>query len=118
MKIIDRKEIDAKLMTGINILQRQFGCKIKTMYVYKVEHKDGYIGAVVGYFNRRTKEIYINISKQVEGTIIEVGAVKVSEGKFGIQVDTVEGEKEVIDTYRDIIDELSLEIYRKEHKED
>ena len=115
MKIIDRKEIDAKLMTGIHILQRQFGCKIKTVYAYKVELEDRNLSALVGYYNKRTNEIYINISKQVGGTIIEVGAILVSEGKFGIQVDTLEGEKEVLDAYRDIIDELALEIYRKEH---
>lgn len=115
MKIIDRKEIDAKLMTGIHILQRQFGCKIKTVYAYKVELEDGNLSALVGYYNKRTNEIYINISKQVGGTIIEVGAILVSEGKFGIQVDTLEGKKEVLDAYRDIIDELALEIYRKEH---
>ncbi|WP_305304022.1 hypothetical protein [Romboutsia ilealis] len=118
MKIIDRKEIDAKLMTGIHILQRQFGCRIKTVYAYKVEHQDSYIGALVGYFNRRINEIYINISKQVEGTIIDVGTVLVSEGKYGIQADILEGAKEELDAYRDIIDELSLEIYRKEQEED
>ena len=118
MKIIDRKEIDANLITGIYILQRQFGCKIKTVYAYKVEHQDNCIGALVGYFNRRTNEIYINISKQVEGVINEVGAVLVSEGKFGIQVDILEGDKEVMDAYRAVIDELSLEIYRKEYSED
>lgn len=118
MKIIDRKEIDAKLMTGIHILQRQFGCRIKTVYAYKVEHQDSCIGVLVGYFNRRTNEIYINIYKQVAGTIIDVGTVLVSEGKYGIQVDTLEGKKEELDAYRDIIDELALEIYRKEHIED
>lgn len=118
MKIIDRKEIDAKLMTGIHILQRQFGCRIKTVYAYKVEHQDSCIGVLVGYFNRRTNEIYINIYKQVAGTIIDVGTVLVSEGKYGIQADIISGEKEVLDAYRDIIDELALEIYRKEHIED
>ncbi len=118
MKIIDRKEIAAKLMTCIHILQRQFGCRIKTVYAYKVEHQDSYIGALVGYFNRRTNEIYINIYKQVAGTIIDVGTVLVSEGKYGIQVDTLEGKKEELDAHRDIIDELALEIYRKEHIED
>lgn len=117
MKIIDRKEIDANLMTGIHILQRQFGCKIKTVYAYKVELEDGNLSDLVGYFNKRTNEIYINISKQVEGVINEVGAVLVSEGQFGIQVDTLKGEKEIIDAYRDIIDELALEVYRKEHTE-
>lgn len=115
MKIIDRKEIDAKLMTGIHILQRQFGCKIKTVYAYKVELEDGNLSALVGYYNKRTNEIYINISKQVEGTIIEVGAVLVSEGKYGIHTDILQGEEQVIDNYRAVIDELSLEIYRKEH---
>ena len=71
-----------------------------------------------GYYNKRTNEIYINISKQVEGTIIEVGVVLVSEGKYGIQADILEGNKEMLDAYRDIIDELALEIYRKEHTED
>ena len=108
MKIIDRKEIDAKLMTGIHILQRQFGCRIKTVYAYKVEHQDSCIGVLVGY----------NIYKKVAGTIIDVGTVLVSEGKYGIQVDTLEGKKEELDAYRDIIDELALEIYRKEHIED
>lgn len=115
MKIIDRKEIDAKLMTGIHILQRQFGCKIKTVYAYKVELEDGNLSALVGYYNKRTNEIYINISKQVEGTIIEVGAVLVSEGQYGIHTDTLQGKEQVIDNYRAVIDELSLEIYRKEH---
>ncbi len=41
-----------------------------------------------------------------------------SEGKYGIQADIISGEKEVLDAYRDIIDELSLEIYRKEQEED
>lgn len=118
MKIIDRKEIDANLMTGIHILERQFGCKIKTVYAYKVELEDGNLSALVGYFNKRTNEIYINISKQVEGVINQVGAVLVSEGQFGIQVDTLEGKKEVLDNYKNVIDELSLEIYRKEHTKD
>lgn len=118
MKIIDRKEIDANLITGIHILQRQFGCKIKTVYAYKIELEDRNLSALVGYFNKRTNEIYINISKQVEGVINEVGAVLVSEGQFGIQVDILDGEKEIIDTYRAVIDELALETYKKEHKED
>ena len=116
MKIVDRKEIDANLITGIHILQRQFGCKLKTVYAYKVELQDGSLSAL--FYNKRTNEIYINISKQVEGTIIEVGVVLVSEGKYGIQADILEGNKEMLDAYRDIIDELALEIYRKEHKED
>lgn len=118
MKIIDRKEIDANLMTGIHILQRQFGCKIKTVYVYKVELEEGNISALVGYYNKRTNEIYINISKQVAGEILDVGAVMVSEAQFGIEENIISGEKEVLDAYRAIIDELSLEVYRKEQEED
>ena len=46
---------NANLITGIHILQRQFGCKIKTVYAYKVEHQDNCIGALVGYFNNRKR---------------------------------------------------------------
>lgn len=119
MKIIDRKEIDAKLIPNTYALELVFRCKIEKIYVHNVELEDGTIGALVGYFNRRENRIYITITnKLANGEIVQIGAVEVTEGRFGIQVDILEGEKEVIDAYRDIIDELSLEIYRKEHTED
>ena len=118
MKIINRKEIDAKLVPNTFALELVFRCKIEKIYVYNVELEDGTIGALAGYFNRREKKIYITITnKLANGEIIQIGAVEVSEGQFGIQVDILEGKKEVLDAYRDIIDELSLEVYRKEHTE-
>ncbi|MDY2883459.1 MAG: hypothetical protein SOT71_12490 [Romboutsia timonensis] len=116
MKIIDRKEIDAKLIPNTFALELVFRCKIEKIYVYNVELEDGTIGALAGYFNRRENRIFITITnKLANGEIIEIGAVEVSEGQYGIHTDTLQGEEQVIDNYRAVIDELSLEIYRKEH---
>ena len=119
MKIINRKEIDAKLVPNTFALELVFRCKIEKIYDYNVELEDGTIGALAGYFNRRENRIYITITnKLANGEIVQIGAVEVTEGRFGIKVDILEGETEVMDAYRDIIDELALETYKKEHKED
>ena len=55
MKIVDRKEIDANLITGIHILQRQFGCKLKTVYAYKVELQDGSLSALFWILQQENK---------------------------------------------------------------
>ncbi len=116
MKIINRKEIDAKIIPNTYALELVFRCKIEKIYVYNVELVDGTIGALAGYFNRRDNIIYITITNKLpNGEIVDLGAVEVSEGQFGIQVDTLQGEEKVIDNYRAVIEELSLDIYRKEH---
>ena len=109
MKIIDRKEIDAKLIPNTFALELVFRCKIEKIYVYNVELEDGTIGALAGYFNRRENRIFITITnKLANGEIIEIGAVEVSEGQYGIHTDTLQGKEQVIDNYRAVIDELSL----------
>lgn len=118
MKIIDRKEIDANLMPNKFMIEMMFRCKLEKVYVYNVEHEEGAVGAISGYFNRRDNIIYMMLSKKTTEGIKHIGAVEVKEGQFGIQVDTLDGDKKVLDAYRAVIDELTLEIYRKEHTED
>lgn len=116
--ITNRKTIDANLMPNKFMIEMMFRCKLEKVYVYNLKHEDGAIGAISAYFNRRDNIIYMMLSKKTTEGIKHIGAVEVKEGQFGIQVDTLDGEKLIIDVYRDIIDELSLEIYRKEHTED
>nr|WP_294572293.1 hypothetical protein [uncultured Romboutsia sp.] len=118
MKIIDRKIIDANLMPNKFMIEMMFRCKLEKVYVYNLKHEDGAIGAISAYFNRRDNIIYMMISKKTTEGIKHIGAVEVKEGQYGIEETILDGDKKVIDTYRDIIDELSLEIFRKEHTED
>lgn len=116
MKIIDRKEIDAKLIPNTFALELLFRCKIKKIYVYNIQLEDRIIGALAGYFNRRENRIFITITNKLSnGEIVQIGAVDVIEGQFGVQADILQGEEQIIDDYRAVIDELSLDIYRKEH---
>ena len=119
MKIINRKTVDAKLVPNTFMLELSFGCEIEQIYVFNVELIDGTIGALAGYFNKRTNQIFITITNKCSnGEVIEIGVVEVSEGQFGIEESIIDGDKEVMNTYRNVIYELSLEIYKKEEVED
>ena len=115
--ITNRKTIDANVMPNKFIIEMMFRCKLEVVYVYNLEHEDGAVGAISGYYNRKDNIIYIMLSKKATGGIEHIGAVLVSQGQYGIEETILDGEKEVMDFYRDIIDELALDIYRKEHKE-
>lgn len=116
--ITNRKTIDANLMPNKFMIEMMFRCKLEKVYVYNVEHEDGAVGAVSAYFNRRDNIIYMMISKKATEGIEHIGSVLVSEGQYGIEETILDGDKKVLNDYKNVIDELSLEIFRKEHTED
>ena len=116
MKITNRKTVDAKLLPNSYMIEMMFRCELEHIYVYNLELEGKIPGAITGYFNKRDNEIYIVISKKNLDKVEGVGAVLITEGQSGIEEKILDGDIEILRPFRAVIDELALEIYKKEHK--